>query len=223
MKTTNFLNGQTIILTLALIIGSVVVQAQQQQTSAETEMTPKFGIKGGLNFANLYIDNVKDEHIKLGGNIGFYAKLPLAQGLSIQPELLYSTKGAEVSYDNVFQGTGEYRFNLNYVETPLLMVVNLTRNFSLSAGGYIAYLTSANIKSVKSDGTVTGVNNLNADDFRRFDNGLIGGASVDIQNFTLGARYSYGFQKIGKSGNLSKDFTQNSKNNAISIFVGFAF
>jgi len=31
------------------------------------------------------------------------------------------------------------------------------------------------------------------------------------------------WQPIGKSGNLSKDLTQNSKNSAASVFIGFAF
>lgn len=223
MKTTRIFNIRNIIAALSLVAMSITAQAQQQQTSSETALTPKFGIKGGLNFANLYVDDVKDEHVKLGGNIGLFAKLPIVKGISIQPEILYSTKGAKLTYDNVFQGSGEYRFNLNYVETPLLMVFNVTPNFSLSAGGYISYLTSANIKTVRTDGTVAGVNNLKADDFHRFDNGLIGGVSVDVQNFTFGARYSYGLQPIGKSGNLSGDFTKDSKNSVASVFVGIAF
>ncbi|HTJ48240.1 MAG TPA: porin family protein [Cyclobacteriaceae bacterium] len=223
MKTTNLFNMRTLIIALSMVAVSMSAFAQQQQTSSETAITPKFGIKGGLNFANLYIDDVKDEHVKIGGNIGLFAKLPIVKGISIQPEILYTSKGAKVNYDNVFQGTGEYRFNLNYVETPLLMVFNVTPNFSLSAGGYISYLTSANIKNVDSDGSVKGVNDLKADDFHRFDNGLIGGVSVDIQNFTIGARYSYGLQTIGKSGNLSKDLTRDSKNSAASVFIGIAF
>jgi hypothetical protein len=223
MKTTNLFNMRTLIITLSIVVISLSASAQQQQTSSESTLTPKFGIKGGINFSNLYIDDVKDEHVKIGGNVGLFAKLPLVKGVSIQPEILYTSKGAKVTYDNIFQGSGEYRFNLNYVEIPLIMVFNVTPNFSLSAGGYAAYLTSAKIKNVKSDGTVQGITDLKADDFHRFDYGLVGGASVDIQNFTIGARYSYGLQPIGKSGNLSKDLTQNSKNSAASLFIGFAF
>ncbi len=160
--------------------------------------------------------------MKIGANIGFYAKLPVVRGVSIQPELLYSSKGAKDSYANFAQGSGEYRFNLNYAEIPLLLVFNLTRNFSLSAGGY-AYLLSANVKDVNSNGTITGVTNLNADSFQRVDYGLVGGASIDIGNVTLGARYNYGLQTIGKSGSLSGDLTTNSKNSVGSFFIGFAF
>ena len=223
MKTRKLFKFYIAAMTLFILTEVTGAIAQQQKTSAETEITPKFGIKGGLNFANLYINDVKNENIKLGGNIGFFAKLPVFKGLSIQPELIYTGKGAKVTYDNILQGSGEYRYNLNYVETPLLMVLNLTPNFSLSGGGYIAYLTSANVKDVRSDGSINGVTRLNADDFNRFDYGLVGGLSVDIENFTIGGRYNYGLQTIGKSGNLSGDLTKNSKNSVASIFIGFAF
>jgi Outer membrane protein beta-barrel domain len=196
--------------------------SQEQETSAESTLTAKFGIKGGINLTNLYVDNVQDENMKLGGNIGFYAKLPITTGLSLQPELLYSGKGASETYNNAFQGQGEYRFNLNYIETPLTLVINVVKNFNIHAGGYAAYLASANVKNVK-DGTIVGANELNADDFNRFDYGLVGGAALDIENFTIGARYNYGLHEVGKSGTLSGDLTKNSKNSALSIYIGFAF
>ncbi len=154
---------------IMIAAGSQTLYAQQQQASGETSVTPKFGIKGGFNFANLYINNVKDENIKVGGNVGFYGKIPVFKGLSIEPELLYTSKGSKDTYNNFAQGSGEYRFNLNYVETPLLMVFNIVPNFSISAGMYAAFLTSANVKDVRSDGSIAGVSELNADDFHRFD------------------------------------------------------
>ena len=223
MNTIKKINLWSVFLTLGILAGGSAAFGQEQKAADESVLTAKFGIKGGINFANLYVDNVQNENIKLGGNIGFFAKLPIARGLSIQPEVLYTSKGSQLTYGNFIQGSGQYRFNLNYVEVPLLLVINLTRNFSLSAGGYAAYLTSANVKDVKSDGTINGVTYLNESDFNRFDYGLAGGLSIDIQRITLGARYNYGLQNIGKSGNLSGNLTENSKNSVTSIFIGFAF
>lgn len=197
--------------------------SQQQETSDEDELTPKFGIKGGVNFSNLYVKNVQNENVKIGANVGFFLKVPIIRGLSIQPELLYSNKGARDKYSNFAQGSGEYRFNLNYVEAPLLMVFNLTKNLSISGGAYAAYLISANVKDVNNDGTIVGVTNLNADNFQRFDYGLVGGVSIDIESFTIGARYNYGLQNVGKSGSLSGDLTSNSKNSVGTLFIGLAF
>src|ERR1700733_15049765 len=89
--------------------------AQEHQTPVENKLTPKFGIKGGLNLSNMYVRDVSDENMKVGWNAGIYAKIPLTTGFSIQPELYYTDKGAKETYNNFIQGSGEYRFNLNYV------------------------------------------------------------------------------------------------------------
>jgi hypothetical protein len=211
-----------------LALGTILLihlsaSAQEQQTAAENGLRPKFGIKGGLNLTSLYTDDVSDEHMKAGFNAGIFAKLPVTRGFSIQPELLYSLKGAKDTYSNIIQGSGEYRFNLGYIELPVLAVINLTPNSSLHAGGYAAYLVSANVKDVDDNGNIQGATNLNADNFQRFDYGLAGGLAFDIENLTLGARYNYGLGNIGKSGSLSGDLTKNSKNAGLSIYVGFGF
>ena len=212
-----------VIVTAFFVMMTASTFAQEQVTATESVLTPKYGIKLGLNFANLYVDNVQNEYMKLGGFIGFFAKLPISKGLSFQPEILYTNKGSKLTYGNFVQGSGEYRFNLNYIEVPFLFVINLTSNFSVSAGGYVAYLASANVTDMRADGTVNGVTNLNENDFNRSDYGLVGGASIDIQRFTIGARYNYGLQNIGKTGSIAGDLTQNSKNSVASIFIGFAF
>jgi len=167
---------------------------------------------------------VEDENMKVGLNVGLLAKIPLVKGLSLQPELLYSSKGSKVTYNNILQGNGEYRFNLNYVELPVLAVINLGKNFNLNAGGYVAYLASANIKDLNDDGTVTGITKFNADNFNRFDYGLVGGIGVDVQNFTIGARYNYGLREVGESGSGgASSYLQNSKNSVATLFIGFGF
>jgi len=136
---------------------------------------------------------------------------------------LYSLKGSKTDYNNFVEGTGEYRFNLGYVELPLLAVVNLTKNFSIHLGGYGAYMTNANIKDVNSNGNIQNITDLNAEDFNRWDFGLAGGVGFDIENFTIGARYNYGLTDIGKSGNLTSTALGNAKNNGLAVYVGFGF
>ncbi|MDH7464271.1 porin family protein [Chitinophagaceae bacterium 26-R-25] len=205
------------------LLSAITIRAfsQEQQTDYENKLTPKFGIKGGVNLTNLYADDVNDEHMKVGGNVGVFAKLPITKGLSIQPEVLYSMKGSQVNYSNLL-GDGKYRFNLNYVEVPVLAVINVAKNFNIHAGGYAAFLASAKIKDVDNNGDVNGVKELNKDDFQTFDYGLVGGFGFDISDVTLGARYNYGLKEIGRSG-VSGQLVNNAKNSAISLYVGFAF
>jgi hypothetical protein len=208
---------------LAFVFGLfTVTNAQEQKTSMENSLSPKFGVKGGLNLSNLYTDQADDNNLKAGFNLGLYAKLPLTKGLSIQPELIYSGKGAKLTYNNVLLGKGEYRFNLNYVEVPVLLVINLAKNFNIQAGGYVSYLASANITDLKNNGTNNDIKNLNAENFNRLDYGLAGGIGVDVSNFTIGARYNYGLKELGSSG-LAGQLTRNSKNSVIAVYIGFGF
>src|SRR5258708_35209418 len=80
-----------------LIASSFYAQAQEQQAiTGGDKLTPKFGIKGGVNFTSLYVDNVSKEHMKVGFNAGIFAKLPITTGFSIQPELLYRSEERRV-------------------------------------------------------------------------------------------------------------------------------
>jgi outer membrane protein with beta-barrel domain len=226
MKTRK-VNVRSLVAVLALSVGTLIgssATAQQQQTSAESGLRSKFGLKAGLNLANLYVDEVKDENFKVGFSGGMYAKLPITRGISLQPELLYSNKGAKVTYDlpGIFGGDGEYRFNLHYVEVPVMAVINVVKNFNIHAGPYVSYLAAANVTRLDDDNNQSDISDLEADNFNRIDYGLAGGIGFDFQNITIGARYNYGLREIGESG-FSGEVTKNSKNSVINVFLGFAF
>ena len=207
----------------AALLLTTTVFCQEQQTSTEPNLKAKFGIKGGFDLTTLYSSDVSTNHMKAGFDAGVFAKLPVTRGFSIQPELLYSLKGAKSTYSNFIQGNGEYRFNLGYIQLPVLAVVNISPNFSLHAGGYAAYLVNSNIKNVNNNGNLVSATELNTSDFNRWDFGLAGGAAFDIENVTIGARYNYGLSEIGKSGSPSGDLTKGMKNAGFSFYLGFAF
>lgn len=201
------------VLTMALFVVSNPPSAQEV-----SRRNPTFGIKGGINLNNLYVDNVTDQNMKVGANVGLYAKLPVATGFAVQPEITYSMKGSQTTYNSVL-GSGKYRFNLDYLEVPVAAVVNIAPNFNIHAGPYVAFLLSAKVKDVDANGTVNGVTQLNTDNFHSTDWGLFGGLGFDIGGATLGARYTKGFQEVGKPGATS-NFLQNAKNSGFTFYVG---
>jgi outer membrane protein with beta-barrel domain len=202
---------------------SVTAFGQAQQTSNETHVRPKLGIKGAFDLTTLYANTVGTTNTKPGFDAGIYTKLPVDKGFSFQVELLYSLKGAKYTYNNFVQGHGEYRYNLGYIQVPVLAVVNVTPWFNIHAGGYAAYMTNANVKDVRADGTIVGATDLNTGDFMPWDFGLVGGVGFDVENFTFGARYNYGLTHIGRPGQLSGYLTDNAKNAGLSIYAGFGF
>lgn len=197
--------------------------AQVTQTDIETAPRAKLGFKGGANFSNLYIDDVNDENMKVGFNAGIYAKIPVASWFSLQPELIYSSKGTKATYNNPILGSGEYRFNLGYIEVPVLGVFNIAKNLNVHAGVYGSYLVNANIKDVKDNGTINQIADLDEESFERFEFGLAGGVALDVQNVSIGARYNRGLKEIGKEGNLSRSLLGDSKNSTVSVYIAFGF
>lgn len=197
-----------------LIFASLVLSFMSFTSAQAQEKTPSYGFKGGLNFSNFYTDNVDDSNILTGFNAGLYAKFPITNSIAIQPEINYTTKGSEQVYDNaVFQGTS--KFNINYIEVPVLLVANLTDNFNVHVGPYAAYMVSGKTSTETNFGSST--SELDTDDFNKFDAGISGGVGVDLDVVNFGVRYNYGLTKIGKDNNFT---SSDAKNSVFNVYVG---
>ncbi|PSR57009.1 PorT family protein [Adhaeribacter arboris] len=189
---------------------------------------PKFGVKAGLNFSQLYVDqaNAEDENMKVGYHFGVFGKVPITDFLAIQPEVLYTNVGSKITYGGSDLSNllgiepGEVRFNLNYVQVPVALAVNIGP-LNVHAGPYFSYLVSANVKDLKSsDLNSSDITDLKTDNFNRFDYGVMGGVGFDVKGVTVGARYNYGLREVGNSG-LAGELTDNSKNSVAQIYLGF--
>ncbi len=194
------------------------------QTNDNATTGASFGIKGGVNFSNLYTEDVDDNNVLTSFNVGVFVSMPLTSFLSIQPEFLYSRKGAELVYDNAFtSGTG--KFKLNYIEAPILLKVNLTENLNIHAGPYFAYLIDADITNESDSGDFDFEENMDNDDFNKFDYGLSAGAGFDFDSIGFGVRYNYGLSTVGKERSfLGTNYTfPDGKNSNLSIYAAYKF
>lgn len=183
------------------------------------------GLKGGFNMSNLYISDVSDENVKYGLNGGLYVRNNFSRLFGIQSEILYISKGAEVFYEKapVLIGstqTGTYKYNLNYVELPVLFVFRFTERFNFQAGGYAATLLGANVQDKKSNGEKVKVAEMDRNQFNTFDYGFAGGFQFDFEVGMLGLRYTHGMREIGKRGTFAGQNTTDSKNSVLQLYVG---
>lgn len=180
----------------------------------------KIGFKAGINFSNLYDDSVDDSNVLTGINFGMFAKLPVSSSIAIQPEVYLTTKGAKVTYNTSF-ADGTVKYHLNYVEVPVLVVINVTKNFNIHGGPYAAYLVDGKVSNDSNVTLFDFENNIAKNEYERIDYGLAGGIAFEFHAFSFGARYNYGLAKIGKETTYNEmTYTfPNAKNSVASLYV----
>ncbi len=205
--------------TAFVLICTTLTQAKAQ----DDELKARFGIKGGVNFSNLYTKDVDENNVLTGFNLGVFAKLPIASFLAIQPELYFTTKGGESTYNNAFV-KGTARFNVNYLELPVLVVVNISKYFNVHAGPYAAFLLNGKATNKSNVTLFDFEDNLDTNDFNKLDFGLAAGIGVDLGGVGFGARYNYGLTKVGKERTfLGTNYTfPDGKNSVLSVYASFS-
>ena len=156
------------LLLVTFIVANVAVKAQ----------TPRVGVKGGLNFSNLFIDDVDDENMRVGLHAGVFGQM-MSEGdaIGLQSELLLSTKGASAQY-NFLGADGRVSFNSLYLDVPVLLVIKLGDVVDLQGGGYGGFLLGAST-STKGD-LGESYQELDKGNFNSFDYGLSVGTTLNF-------------------------------------------
>ena len=177
-----------------------------------------FGIKGGLNMANVTGDDTEGTSMKIGGVGGVFMTYNITEIFAIQPEVLFSMKGAS---QDTLSTTVSLKFN--YIEIPLLFKVTLPTEGkikpSLYAGPALGILMSANAE-------VGGVSADIKDQMKSTDIGILAGAGIGYQMengslLSLEVRYEVGMTSIVDTGD--SDVGADVKNSVISVMVGYGF
>jgi hypothetical protein len=177
-----------------------------------------FGIKGGLNIANLTGDDVEGVSSKMGLVGGVSLSYNMTEIFAIQPELLYTMKGAKSDEDE-----GEVTWKINYIEIPVLFKVNLPTEGNIDPSLYAGPGFGILLSSKVSNGTEVDLK----DDTAGLDIGIIAGAGLAYQMeggaLTLEFRYEVGMISIAKNEIEETGDKPDVKNSVISLMVGYAF
>jgi hypothetical protein len=233
--------GKRCLLTLAIVAGALTfsfqVNAQQDESTTQTTVTTetttsskssydedpsparaRAGIKGGMNVSNFTSgEQISDKNARFGFHAGVFGQLFVNEGFAIQPELNYSTKGNKTTFEYGVIDQ-ETKFNLSYLDMPVLAVFKLGRAVEIHAGPYWSYLLGA---SIDTDGDLgDDFVDLDRKNFDNWDYGLAGGIGFNIGNVQLGARYNYGLNEIAKSEG-AKRILGGSKNSVGQVYLAF--
>ena len=194
---------KTILVLLALI--TALVFNLPQYCSAQGL---SLGIKGGLNMAKFTGADAGPNSMKTGLVGGAYATIDMVF-LNIQPEVLFSQKGA--TYELLGLSIDQ---NLNYVEIPVLIKFPLGKIVvpSIYVGPSFGVLMSADIEGFDIKDAVVSS-----------DLGLVFG--VDIKTpikLTVDARYNLGLMTTAKEYEiLGQTYNPDVKNSTISLMLGY--
>jgi hypothetical protein len=148
------------------------------------------GVKAGANFYNVNNDNGAEYDTKTGFHAGLLGHIHLAPQLALQPEIVYSSQGAK--YKN---GLGvEEKYNLDYINVPVLFQYMFDNGFRLQAGPQVGFLVSAKTKAGNVE--VDYKDQTNTIDF-----GLGAGAGyVHVPSgFGVDLRYNLGLSNINEN------------------------
>lgn len=162
-------------LVVAFVCGVIITYAQH----------PHWGIKGGINIANLKYNSGTDPEAKLGIHLGGLAHIHLSEHFALQPELMYSNQGAERRI-----GNADYKTKLHYVNLPVLVQFMTGSGFRLQTGPQFGALLAA--KTKVNDTETDADDNFKTPDF----SWSFGASYVTMKGLGFDARYNHGLTNI---------------------------
>ena len=227
---------------LALVFLTIV-------SSAQSLIPVKYGIKVGLNFSNLNItpaiDGVKptDNSSQMGIAAGFIVHIPLSDKWFINPEVLYSQKGASFNYafthDHELNQRDEYKttnqLTLSYVELNPTISYKATDKLALNFGPSVSFLIGEDY-----DYTPDPVRDI-TNTAHILTDGLVETASLDVglnlgisyfftEHFFVDSRVYTGFLEVASATQPYEEIINNNpdpaytlKNSAIVLSLAYLF
>ena len=157
----------------------------------------KFGIKAGLNYANVTGSELKTEAIT-SYHAGLVSEIKLTDAFTLQPELLYSTQGA--TYKTALE---DFKNELGYIAIPVMLKINLSENLCLELGPQAGFLLSEK-------------NKFDTNKSKTFDFVANAGLGLKVTDtLFLQARYGLGLTEIKTDSDI--------KNSVVQLSLGILF
>jgi hypothetical protein len=179
-----------------------------------------FGVKAGLNMAT-YSGDADNVQMKPSYQIGGVVNFDVGSGLTVQPGLILSGKGAKSSENS------DVSVNTNYLEVPVNIVYNIS-GFQVLAGPYLGYGLFGKMKGPDSDVDIKFKSDVSAEDYMQneiyynsIDYGVnVGAGYVINESIQVQAMYSLGLANINPKVD-GEDPTSDTQNSVIQLTVAY--
>ncbi len=194
-----------------LIVSVSYAQTSNNSTDNMYNRITEYGIKCGVNLANIYGKDVDDTKTKFGLIGGFYFDYSIQRNISIQPEISFSMKGFRVENQN---WTIKGRETFNYIDIPILAKYVYEYSNSFRPIFYFGPCFSFHLLSTyyvkNNDVTYSG----DREDMKSFEFSIVPGLMLKLSNkFNLDCRFTLGLTAIDDSEH---------KNSVLSIMIGYS-
>lgn len=182
----------------------------------------KFGIKAGLNLSSWTGDTQgMNLRPRLGINVGGFAEIRFLDQFSIQPEILYSAQGTR--FKNVGATVngqyfkGDIKWNLSYINIPLMFKYTTNNKSYFEAGPQIGFLLSAKFRGED-------IHNL----YKSTDFGFNLGCGYNFtENIAVGIRYTIGLTDVNDASDEYQDYPDlynaSFKNSNFALSLAYKF
>lgn len=177
------------------------------------------GVKGGINMSNLYGDELDNENVKIGFNVGLLADIDFSFNSAIQTGLFFTTKGYK--YDS---GNLDYTENLMYIQLPVHYAYKIDvtpgTRVVFHAGPYAAYGVGGSRKLGAGELGSLEVDKIFGDgmsQYKPFDAGLGLGVGAEFGPILVDLGWDMGLVNISNTSN------GNVKNQNAYLSVGYKF
>ncbi|WP_345237425.1 porin family protein [Hymenobacter saemangeumensis] len=191
-----------ILLPLALMLG--LSEAAQAQGNVA------LGLKAGGSYSTFDGQDATNAKSRFGFHAGVFANISLSDLIAVQPELVFSQKGAKYSTTDALD-------RLNYLDIPLSFHLNVSGLF-FEAGPQVGVLLGAS----RETGSVS-VNTKER--YNDFDFGYLAGLGYQRKSGPgIGLRYNGGFTNVVQSTTAGSVTTQpRIRNSVFQLYLTYSF
>jgi hypothetical protein len=194
---------------IAVLAGALVALAGGRAAAQGLE----YGAKGGVNFATLSLHESVPVSFdtRIGLVAGGFVTWPLTSRWSVQPEVLFSQKGA------TFDDTGAAgRIELDALDVPILARYRFGRLVAFGGPSLGFTLEARQVLEFGDEEESVDI----GEDIESLDFGIAAGAAYEAGRLSVEGRYTFGLTNLNA---ISADEESLVKSRVFAVLVGYKF
>lgn len=206
-----------------LSIGCILIslggtlQAQDGKIDGREKLS--FGVKAGLNVANVWDSEGQDfqADAKVGFAGGAFVGIPIGMYLGFQPELLVSQKGFTAS-GTLLGSEYSMQRTTTYIDVPLQLQVKPAEFLTIVVGPQYSFLVHQLDVYTFGSTSIVQEQEFENDEIRKNIFGFVAGADLSVSHFVFAPRM--GWDLLNNNGDGTST-TPRYKNRWVQLTVGF--